>query len=91
VFLGLAPLAILIAFFFFAATFTLSRIVSLASLVATAATPLLLFLFSYPVSHILAGLIIAALIIMRHYENIARLCKGQEQKFSFAKSSPPAA
>ncbi|MGH8010500.1 MAG: glycerol-3-phosphate acyltransferase, partial [Candidatus Binatia bacterium] len=40
VFLGLAPQAILLALLFFLVTFALSRIVSLASLVATAVTPL---------------------------------------------------
>jgi glycerol-3-phosphate acyltransferase PlsY len=87
VFLGLAPLAILLALLFFLATFALSRIVSLASLVATAVTPLLLWILAYPHGHVVAGLVIALLIIVRHHDNIARLCKGQEPKFSQDKSS----
>jgi acyl phosphate:glycerol-3-phosphate acyltransferase len=91
VFLGLAPYAILFAFFFFLVTFALFRIVSLSSLVATAATPLLLLLLGYPRAYVGAGLVIALLIILRHQDNIIRLWKGQEPKFSLSKSSSPAA
>ncbi|MBI3302476.1 MAG: glycerol-3-phosphate 1-O-acyltransferase PlsY [Deltaproteobacteria bacterium] len=87
VFLGLAPQVILLALLFFLATFALSRIVSLASLVAAGVTPLLLLALSYPRGHVVAGLVIALLIIARHHENIARLWKGQEPKFSLGKSS----
>ena len=83
--LGLAPLAILLALPFFLITFTVSRIVSLASLVAAAATPLLLFCLSYPLPHVIAGLVIAGVIMSRHHENIARLRKGQEPKFTLGK------
>ena len=91
VFLGLAPYAILFALLLFLATFALSRIVSLSSLVAAAATPLLLLLLAYPREHVVAGLVVALLIIVRHHENIARLWKGQEPKFTLGKSSSPAA
>jgi acyl phosphate:glycerol-3-phosphate acyltransferase len=91
VFLGLAPYAILLALLLFLAVFALFRIVSLSSLVATAATPLLLLMLAHPREHVVAGLVIALLIIMRHHENIARLWKGQEPKFTFGKSSSPAA
>jgi len=91
VFLGMSPQAILIALVAFITTFAASRIVSLASIVATAILPLLLVWFSYPTSHVWAGMLIAALVIVRHKENIIRLLRGEESKFSFAKSSPPAA
>lgn len=91
VFLGLAPYAILLALLLFLAVFALFRIVSLSSLVATAATPLLLLMLAHPRAHVVAGLVIALLIITRHHENIARLWKGQEPKFTFGKSSSPAA
>lgn len=89
VFLGMAPQAIFLALALFAFTFAASRIVSLASIVAAGATPLLLFLLSYPKGHLLAGSLIAAMIIIRHRENITRLLKGEEQKFSLQK--PPSA
>ena len=91
VFLGMAPQAIFVALVAFIATFAVSRIVSLASIVATAILPPLLMWFSYPTSHVWAGMIIAVLVIVRHKENIIRLLRGEESKFSFAKSSPPAA
>ncbi len=91
VFLGLAPYAILLALLLFLATFVFFRIVSLASLVAAAATPLLLLLLAYPSAYVVAGLAIALLIIVRHHKNIARLWKGQEPKFNFGKSSSSAA
>lgn len=90
VLLGVAPLVIFFALFFFIVTFAVSRIVSLSSLVAAATTPLLLWWFAYPHARVYAGLLIALLIIIRHHENIVRLLHGQEQKFSFAKT-PPAA
>jgi glycerol-3-phosphate acyltransferase PlsY len=91
VFLGMAPQAILIALVIFLITFALSRIVSLASIIATAFFPVLLMWLSYPTVHIWAGMFVALLIIVRHKENIIRLLKGEESKFSFAKTSPPAA
>lgn len=91
VFLGMAPQAILIALVIFLATFALSRIVSLASIIATALFPVLLMWLSYPLIHIWAGMIVAFFIIVRHKENIIRLLKGEESKFNFAKPSPPAA
>lgn len=90
VLLGVAPFVTLLALFVFIVIFAASRIVSLASLVATAMTPLLLWWFAYPTARIYAGLLIAILIIVRHQENIVRLFHGQEKKFSFAKT-PPAA
>jgi len=91
VFLGMAPQAILIALVIFLITFALSRIVSLASIIATAFFPVLLMRLSYPTVHIWAGMFVALLIIVRHKENIIRLLKGEESKFRFAKTSPPAA
>jgi len=91
VFLGLAPQAILLALGLFTLTFAASRIVSLASLVAAGATPLFLFLLSYPHIHLLAGAVIAILVIIRHHENVVRLLKGQERKFSFKKPTSSAA
>jgi glycerol-3-phosphate acyltransferase PlsY len=49
-----------------------------------------LWALSYPRAHVVAGFILALLIIARHHENIARLRKGQEPKFSLGKSSSAA-
>ena len=90
VFLGLAPIAILTALLGFVLAFVVFRIVSLASLVAAALTPCFIFFFAYPQPVLLAGLVIAGLIIIRHHENIGRLLKGEEQKFRAGKSVPSA-
>ncbi len=90
VFLGLAPAAILAALLGFALVFAVFRIVSLASLVAAALTPCLIFLFAYPRPVVLAGCVVAGLIIVRHHENIGRLLKGEEQKFRTGKSTSSA-
>ena len=90
VFLGLAPIAILTALLGFALVFAVCRIVSLASLVAAALTPGFIFFFAYPRPVLLAGIVIAGLIIVRHHENIGRLLKGEEQKFRAEKSAPSA-
>lgn len=87
VFLGLAPQVIVIALLLFVFTFAMKRIVSLASLVATGATPILLLLLSYPRGHVIAGFIVAGFIIFRHHENIRRLLKGQETQFNL--KQPP--
>jgi len=91
VFLGMAPLAVFIALVTFITIFAASRIVSLASIVATAVLPALLIWLAYPAMYIWAGMVIAGLVIARHKENIIRLLRGEESKFSFAKSPPPAA
>ena len=91
VFLGLAPQAILLSLLLFIFVFAVSRIVSLASLVAAGATPILLLARSYPHSHVIAGFTIAGFIIIRHQENIRRLLKGQEAKFSTKKFPSSAA
>lgn len=90
VFLGIAPTAILTALLGFALVFAVFRIVSLASLAAAALTPCLIFFFAYPRPVLLAGVLIAGLIIVRHRENIGRLLKGEEQKFRAGKSAPSA-
>lgn len=71
--------------FIWLATFILSRIISLASVMAALSFPLLTLLFrpSYPI--ILIGLLLSAFIILRHKSNIKRILKGQEPKLNFKK------
>ncbi|MDD3696366.1 MAG: glycerol-3-phosphate 1-O-acyltransferase PlsY [Lentisphaeria bacterium] len=69
-------------------TFLRTRMVSLASLVAAVSMPLfaaLMFLLNkgnFNVANIVLMCIIAALIIIRHKDNIVRIKNGQESKFS---------
>jgi len=81
--LGLLPLATLIVLTIWAGTFLVSRYVSLASIVAAAALPLIVWLLATPLDPILLGFscLIPALIILRHRSNIVRLVQGREARF----------
>ncbi len=80
VFLPLAPLATLLAVVVFAGVVAVSRLVSLASILAALALPLaLLWLDAGP---IVAGtaLAVAGLVILKHGSNIRRLIDGTESR-----------
>lgn len=76
----LCPWAALAAFLVWLAVFAVGRIVSLASLIATPVVPLVLFLLHEPVEYIIFASLAAALIIVRHKDNIRRLLRGEEKK-----------
>jgi acyl phosphate:glycerol-3-phosphate acyltransferase len=84
-FLALAPLAAILSFLVFAAVVTMSRYISLGSLTATAAFPVLLALLHSQAIYIPFAVIIGALIFYRHRENIQRLLAGKENKFGAKK------
>jgi glycerol-3-phosphate acyltransferase PlsY len=86
VFLALAPWATLGLIMIFAAVLLASRAVSLSSMVAAAAAPLVLWLSSYPPIYLLMSFFIAAMIILKHRENIRRLLSGTEPKLGAANS-----
>ncbi len=64
------------------------RYVSLASMTAAAGLPLGLFLLGAPGPVLLSGLLIAALIIFRHQNNLGRLFQGTEPKLGQSAASP---
>jgi len=80
VFLPLTPLAVLMAIVIFATGFAITRMVSVGSLAAAAALPLLIWLRGYPLPSIILGICVGALVIYRHKENIQRLMTGKENK-----------
>ena len=86
-FLALAPLAAILSFLVFAAVVYKSRYISLGSLTATAAFPILLALLHSQAIYIPFAVIIGALIFYRHRENIQRLLAGKENKFGAEKSA----
>ena len=93
VFLALCPAAMLAAVILFLLVAGFWRYVSLASIAAAAAIPLLVYLlwaphFAPPRSVTVASLAIAALVIYQHRGNIARLARGEEPKFSLRKQDP---
>jgi acyl phosphate:glycerol-3-phosphate acyltransferase len=90
VFLALSPAAMLAGFILFLLVVGFWRYVSLASIAAAAALPLLIYLlwaphFAPPQSVTLTSLAIAALVIYQHRGNIGRLARGEEPKFSLSK------
>jgi glycerol-3-phosphate acyltransferase PlsY len=85
VWLGLAPAPIAIALGVFVAMLALTRIVSLASLTAALSLPPATAALGKPRPYILLAIVMAALIMLRHSENIARLIRGREPAIGSAK------
>jgi glycerol-3-phosphate acyltransferase PlsY len=81
VFLYFAPLVILIEVVVFVAVVGIWKYVSLGSLIAAAAMPLLLLLFAFPKPVVLLSIAFALLIFTKHKANIKRLLSGTENKF----------
>jgi glycerol-3-phosphate acyltransferase PlsY len=91
VFAALCPEALLAATILFALVVWFWRYVSLGSLTAAAALPLLVYLlwaphYAPPEIVTFGSLAIAALVIYQHRGNIGRLARGEEPKFSLSKS-----
>jgi acyl phosphate:glycerol-3-phosphate acyltransferase len=90
VFGALCPEALLAALILFGLVVWFWHYVSLGSLAAAAAIPLLVYFlwaphFAPPNIVTLGSLAIAALVIFQHRGNIGRLTRGDEPKFSFSK------
>ncbi|HEY6129955.1 MAG TPA: glycerol-3-phosphate 1-O-acyltransferase PlsY [Candidatus Acidoferrum sp.] len=95
VFGALCPEAMLAAAILFALVVWFWRYVSLASLTAAAAIPLLIYFlwaphFAPPNMVTVGSLAIAALVIFQHRGNIGRLLRGEEPKFSLSKKQDEA-
>lgn len=78
--LRLVPLATLAALPVFVVVVASTRYVSLASLAAAACVPLGALLLGHPGPVVGATAVVAALVIARHHENIARLRAGTERR-----------
>ena len=91
VFLVLSPPACLAAVILFLLVVIFSRYVSLGSVSAAAAMPLLVYFLwaprPRPPLQVTAGALAATLLIIyKHRENLQRLLEGAEPKFSFSKN-----
>jgi glycerol-3-phosphate acyltransferase PlsY len=81
VFLAVAPWQVVLVLVIFAGVVAIWRYISLGSVVATAAFPILVYLMKHPPIQVVLGAAgAAAIIIVRHHANIARLLKGTESK-----------
>ncbi|UCD71712.1 MAG: glycerol-3-phosphate acyltransferase [Syntrophobacterales bacterium] len=82
VYLGIAPLAVLIDAGIFFGVLLKWRVVSLSSLTAAAVMPILIAILTESKPYVITSLIIAGLIYYRHHENIRRLLAGSENRLS---------
>jgi len=81
VFLATSPLAVLGALAVFIAILVSRKYVSLASIAAAAVMPLLTTIINRDATIVTMSLVISAVVILNHHENIARLRNGTENKF----------
>ena len=80
-FMALAPLQVALVLVIFAIVVAIWRYISLGSIVATAAFPLLVYFMKQPPLPIVLGAAGSALIIIAmHHANIGRLMRGTESK-----------
>lgn len=81
VFLAASPLAVLAALGVFIVVLVSWRYVSLASITAAAAMPALAALIDRKPMIVAMSLVIAAIVIAKHHQNISRLRNGTESRF----------
>ncbi len=81
VFLALAPWAVLIGFVVWTTTVSLTRIVSLGSLLAAVVLPVAVYVTNEPPVVVWLSLGLALFVIYAHRENIRRLLRGEENRF----------
>ena len=82
IYLGIAPLAVLIDAVIFFGVVLKWRYISLGSLTAAALMPILIAILTGSKFYLDASLIIAGLIYYRHHGNIQRLLAGSENRLS---------
>ncbi len=88
VFIALAPLQVLLVLVIFAVTVAITRYISLGSIIATAAFPVLVYFMRRPPLPIVLGAAGSALLIITmHRANIGRLLKGTENKVGKKRSN----
>ena len=79
IWLGISPLPVLIALGVFVIVFALARIVSLASICAAIVLPPAAASLGLPRPYVGLAIVMTALVLLRHRENIARLVSGEER------------
>ena len=84
--IGLAPVVLLPSVFIWLVIFFTTNYVSLASILALIAFPIIAIAFSQPLYLVLVSAVICSISIFKHRENIKRLLKGQENKTDLFKS-----
>jgi glycerol-3-phosphate acyltransferase PlsY len=89
-FLRITPWALLPAAVVWGSLVASFRFVSLASICAALGLPLAILALGYPPVLAVAGLVVAAIVVARHHENIQRLLAGTEARFGAQASASTA-
>src|ERR1700675_3862463 len=87
IWLAISPMAILFALAAFAVVLAISRIMSLASMAAAIVLPPAVAILRLPHQYLLLAILMAALALFRHRENIRRLSRGEEPRFQPKRSA----
>jgi glycerol-3-phosphate acyltransferase PlsY len=87
--LRLSPLATLAAVPVFLVVATTTRFVSLASLLSAAWVPLGAWALGGPRASVIGAFVVAAIVIVRHRDNIARLRAGTERRLGERRTPSP--
>ncbi len=82
IWLGISPQPVLIALGVFLVVFGLFRIVSLASISAAIVLPPAAAALRLPRPYVGLAIVMTALVLLRHHENIGRLIRGEERSMS---------
>ena len=84
--IGLAPIVLLPSLVIWLVIFFTTNYVSLASILALIAFPIIAIAFSQPFYLVLVSTVVCSISIFKHRDNIRRLLKGQENKTVLFKS-----
>jgi glycerol-3-phosphate acyltransferase PlsY len=82
IWLGISPQPVLIALGVFLVVFGLFRIVSLASISAAIVLPPAAAALRLPRPYVGLAIVMTALVLLRHHENIGRLIRGEERSMN---------
>ncbi len=89
VWLALAPKPIGIVAVVFGVALSLTRIMSVASLMGALALPPTVAALNCPAPYLLTAILMTALVFLRHSENIARLIRGEEPSINRPMTKDP--
>ena len=90
IWLAISPMVILVALAVFGVVVAVSRIMSLATMGAAIAAPPTVAALGLPHHYLLLAILMTALVLFRHRENIQRLSRGEEPRFQPKRSDSTA-
>ena len=82
VYLAMEPLSSILAVGLFVLTVYISDFISLGSMMAACSMPIFLILFGQPSAEVIVSIFMAILICFKHGQNIKRIIRGEERKWS---------